>query len=375
MLTANNWKIILSRKHIMSITGAGVIVVNKSKKNEYADVLLILETGGRFRGHYNDIGGDIDPHETPLKCAVRELMEETYDTFTIKESDLSENMSIMAKTTTGNCYKSYLYIHDDENFSCKTYYDKMKINVNNYNRETNGLSRFPINLLIDAFKNNSTPPGFNYLDSDGNLLFHSFGHKVPRACEVIRKMIQKGLLNSGTGMNLIFSKGEPSLYCHHLELFFINKLPDKRSCDLLMKRIKSPCNDVYYRGFNTSFCENKQEVTDEKLNFFIEDVNSESGVLIDKANLKKINKKIDGMYYTFYLYHIQNHSSFAEVLRFPLNPIIKRIKSQKPLGKKLCARKGTDLTMENIDEYIIDAVYEFNRVGAFDSFVTKKTKN
>ena len=128
------------------ITGSGIFLIITSTKYP-ASILLIQERNGK----YCDPGGRIDSGYTSEKSAIKELREETYNTFYLNESNLSD------KITIGEYDCFFININDNEYE--KNYFNNKKIlskkKIPSSWRETQSIGRFNLNNLIQSIKTNN----------------------------------------------------------------------------------------------------------------------------------------------------------------------------------------------------------------------------
>lgn len=148
------------------ISGAGVVIIQKQywcrQSNRREDAFIFFRD--RKSGEYADGGGKKDKNESDKDCAVRELKEETLNTFRLSTKSLDETHSVIKGP-----YKIY-FVATDTSIESKYYNHNHKI-INSHSnvpyewRETDGFNRIFVKDLVDHFMN----PNFVRLnDTKGN---------------------------------------------------------------------------------------------------------------------------------------------------------------------------------------------------------------
>jgi ADP-ribose pyrophosphatase YjhB (NUDIX family) len=131
----------------MSIKGAGILIIENYKNN------LVVTLFGNQGKEYSDLGGVMDPGETPIKAACREAREESANLIKIEPDELKN----IGNSVTISAYKAYIvYI---KNLSIQAYQQNVKKVFQDCNKrvwkENNSMTRIPLDRMIDTvIKNN-----------------------------------------------------------------------------------------------------------------------------------------------------------------------------------------------------------------------------
>jgi hypothetical protein len=148
------------------ITGAGVLILHEKNRKYY-----VILAKNKFKNIYEDLGGSLDPNETPEMCAAREVLEESRGVIRINPHDLSfcPYIDIIRPGST-NAYRCFIYRLNDPNFSCKIFYMTNPLYLPQAYRETTKLSRFPLEKLRKIFyKYNGYPTEIPRMSVRGKL--------------------------------------------------------------------------------------------------------------------------------------------------------------------------------------------------------------
>lgn len=142
-------------------SGSGIFLISKYK-DEYI-VFLIKD----YDGSYSDPGGKIEPNNDIRENAIRELQEETYNTFILNKKNLNENNSY----TIHSNYKTYFYFIEFNKDLIEQYYINKQIlekkNIANHWKETTEFNYFKLNDIINSFKSTAFINGY---DKDDNII-------------------------------------------------------------------------------------------------------------------------------------------------------------------------------------------------------------
>ena len=130
------------------LTGAGILILELYKSN------IVVTLFGMNATNYSDLGGHIDPGETPQDAAYREGREESENIINIKPHELLQyGIPII--------FKQYLcYILYVKNLSFQDYAHNVNIihsgcqgRHSNVWKESNSMTRIPLNNIITSAQN------------------------------------------------------------------------------------------------------------------------------------------------------------------------------------------------------------------------------
>ena len=128
--------------------GAGILLLENYKNNP------VITLFGRDGLNFSDVGGKIDPGETPEEAAYREGREETANLINISPDELN----FYAGRVEFNGYVAYIMYIDQ--ISYYDYAHNLNIIFNNCSskqnhwKETNSMTRIPLNNIVLAAQNN-----------------------------------------------------------------------------------------------------------------------------------------------------------------------------------------------------------------------------
>jgi hypothetical protein len=84
------------------ITGSGVLIYGS-----YNDSICVIGGLNSTSNQYSDFGGSIDKNETPFNAAIRELLEESKNTFIISPSDITKTIYYDIPYTKNKYYRVF----------------------------------------------------------------------------------------------------------------------------------------------------------------------------------------------------------------------------------------------------------------------------
>lgn len=172
--------------------GAGILLV-ENYRNNIPVIILFRDKGNKM---YNDGGGGKETTESLRETAVRELNEESFNTFKLNRDSLNETNSVQVKSYT--CYIIGLKNQIDISYY---YYNKNIIEdleLPSYWKETDAITRISISqLLKDGILNNNNN-NLETNDVNGNKIIINDRSKSCIKLAYLNGLISDALNNSVT---------------------------------------------------------------------------------------------------------------------------------------------------------------------------------